>query len=252
MSDQPALQTCIDPIYSDWKVAYANFTSPVRGDKDWCVFSGIKEKGYRQSSINAAEQIIDAIVAKEGLDIHHTHFFDLQTAGGYNGTVHGVFVFDWVKGEVKNGKFHGPQWQPMECPRVVFESFKQCIGEYDFMKSLRLEYPNPSEEDIKWEQGFFKQIHDLMKDQVAKELVSGDYRVWKADEARKAGYRFSPRFRHAPLPSMLKGHSDNQVIVDLVTHEHLMAQCVASPSVRLNLVQPGGPRRFSLWEKAAH
>ena len=104
--------------------------------KPVCVFSGIGLD--RTSSINAAEIIVDAICTKEGIVCEEYSFCDLQTHLGYR-QPSGYYEFSMLEFDRGKKRYsHGTllacgtvvNWQPLECPLIVFQAFTSLIGDF--------------------------------------------------------------------------------------------------------------------------
>lgn len=76
------------------------------------------------SSINAVEEIVQAICRQEGMSLQELVFHDLQTCLGYI-KKEGEFEFD----RIKFSAVDGVSWRPMRCSQEVIELFGDYIGD---------------------------------------------------------------------------------------------------------------------------
>lgn len=100
-----------------------------------CVFTysrlvaGLEGVKRAISTINALEEIVQAICEKEGVSPRDLTFHDLQTCRGYKKELN-QFVFD----KIIFGK-NGPSWVQVPCPSEIVKIFREFIG------------PNPQQVD---------------------------------------------------------------------------------------------------------
>jgi hypothetical protein len=95
-----------------------------------CVFTAAGEAS-QGSSINFAEEIAEAISAREGCNPFDVYFFDLQTARSYRGKPAGCFEFDHVqfKPYADLRGWIADKWEQYKCPQVIVEAFASYIGD---------------------------------------------------------------------------------------------------------------------------
>ncbi len=105
-----------DPLYGE--IVYAFF-----GKK--CIFCGITPDAT--STINAAEEIIEAITAKEKIDPFWKTFYDLQTHRRYQKDP-GEYEFDRLTLKwTEDDQVFADGWSPEECPPDVLQAFHEFI-----------------------------------------------------------------------------------------------------------------------------
>jgi len=90
---------------------------------DCCTFTAVDAQ--TTSSINAAEDIVEAICAQEGCQFHQLRFFDLQTHLGYSSKQPGHFEYDEVELESLSGT---PRWIKANLPTEIRTLFAREIG----------------------------------------------------------------------------------------------------------------------------
>lgn len=114
-----------------------------------CYFSGTKRSygepgGGVTTTINAAESILVAIAAQEGIPVMSLRFFDLQTYRGYHQPP-GTFALDELifrrkeRRQIPKGvvvldtpeEITVKEWRPTECPPEIEEIFREYIGVLD-------------------------------------------------------------------------------------------------------------------------
>ena len=92
-----------------------------------CYFSGI-EKKKSTSTINAAEEIVKAIVTQENVSVHVLCYFDIQTYKGYH-KFPGEYEVDELIISPEGGKgFHVSSWDPTVLPDNICDLFQEYIG----------------------------------------------------------------------------------------------------------------------------
>lgn len=94
-------------------------------DSGECVFSAVTKN---PSSINVAEDIIQAICMKEHCDPTSLRFFDLQTHQGYSSKSPGEFEFDQLSVECHGDKVSIQGWTQLPCPATIQNIFSRCIS----------------------------------------------------------------------------------------------------------------------------
>lgn len=95
------------------------------------------------STINAAEQIVNAIIEKEHLDPCAVTFYDLQTHMGYKHIKQGEFIIDELVCEVHNGVVVAvTNWCEGHCDYTALRHFQGYISE-DFVARSRLKNVGP-------------------------------------------------------------------------------------------------------------
>lgn len=90
-----------------------------------CVFSATTRY---PSSINAVEDIVEAICQSEGCSPAELTFYDLQTHRGYTSRQPGEFAFDRIRLGITNGEIVDPVWSPEPCPPEIVSAFADFIG----------------------------------------------------------------------------------------------------------------------------
>lgn len=116
-----------EPLPHD-EVAYRVYR---KGGKIGVVFSGINDgrDNPRQSTINAAEGIVEAICEVENLDPTKCGFFDLQTYKGYPSVKSGTYKFSKLK-VIKDRRTKSvavPSWQDTKCEKKVLKEWLTYI-----------------------------------------------------------------------------------------------------------------------------
>ena len=93
-----------------------------------CVFCGISGRDA-SSTINAAEEIVEAIVRLDGVDPKTMVFYDLQTTSGYPNKVPGDYDFDRLDVEVAGGgqRIIVNDWTPDDCPEDILRKFAKHL-----------------------------------------------------------------------------------------------------------------------------
>ena len=92
-----------------------------------CVFSGISGR-EALSTINAAEAIIKAIAAQEGVDLGTLTFFDLQTRAGYPTKLSGEYDLDQLEVAIDGANVEVRNWRPTSLPTTVKKLFTKYIS----------------------------------------------------------------------------------------------------------------------------
>lgn len=218
------------------KTQYAFFEPHQTGwEHRICVFS-TSRKGT--SSINDAERIIDAISKQEGAQ-KDAIFCDLQTHVGYGSSIErGCYLFEVVQMQASST----PAWIAMECPLVVFETFKHLIGSFltldELINPVRDAYASYSPAQLRDEKNWAVEWIGK-EEQILEECVEKfkDH-LYTPQQAFKMGYRFAPKLYRTDAPK----HDSGSILVDL-SLSHLLGQ--GNP---IHVLTPlKRPHRFSYW-----
>ena len=100
-------------------------------NRNVCVFTATSPSN-RGSSINFAEEIVEAIARAENRPFESLRYFDLQTRKSYGSLMGnkpnaGDFEFDEVILKNINGGGSAIQWSPTKCPEKVADLFKEFM-----------------------------------------------------------------------------------------------------------------------------
>jgi len=102
--------------------SYGEFVYAFLGKK--CVFSGITKNAT--STINVAEEIVEAIINKEGLHPFSKTFYDLQTHRRYQKKP-GEFEFDRFKLKIREKRVRDVTWSREKCPQETLDTFHDFV-----------------------------------------------------------------------------------------------------------------------------
>jgi hypothetical protein len=196
-----------------FQLVYHRFPGLFDG-RDTLVYSGVKGKAA-WSSIDAVEAIIYGISRKEVGNPDEFVFCDLQTASLYPYFEPGLFAFDRVDFMMRGDEIELLDWEPVPCPRIVFDAFRELIQEFD---------EDHFHAPVRQTSAVLADRYARIRQKAEEEVRSGTYNIVTPRTAHDT-VRLEDR---AALPSLLNTH-DGTTIIDLCGHPNLSGQYLKPP-----------------------